>query len=65
MPVSRAQAQANPLRNIQRIDVGHHTWRVVTMVAYWQNANGKRCVRSFNVSKYGEEGAKQLAIRAD
>ena len=29
MPVSKAQAQANPLRNIQSIDVGHHSWRVV------------------------------------
>jgi hypothetical protein len=143
MPVSKALAQANPLRNIQRIDKGHHTWRVVMRrqhrhlrqhftdsvyggkeqalaaavafrdqmeaelsgvdyvvwqrewmrahnksgtvgvyrnintkkrgertiqqaqwMAYWQNANGKRSVRSFNVSKYGEEGAKQLAIRA-
>jgi hypothetical protein len=140
---SVAQAQANPMRNIQRIDKGHHTWRVVMRrmhqhlrqhftdsvyggkelalaaavawrdqreadlsgvdyvvwqrewmrahnksgtvgvyrnintkkrgdsiiqqaqwMAYWQNTNGKRSVRSFNVSKYGEEGAKQLAIRA-
>ncbi len=33
-------------------------------IGYWQNANGKRSLRSFNVNKYGEEGAKQLAIRA-
>jgi hypothetical protein len=140
---SAAQAQANPMRNIQRIDKGHHTWRVVMRrmhqhlrqhftdsvygskdlalaaavawrdqreaelsgvdyvvwqrewmrahnksgtvgvyrnintkkrgdriiqqaqwMAYWKNTNGKRSVRSFNVSKYGEEGAKQLAILA-
>lgn len=143
MPVSKAQALLNPLRNIQRVDKGHHSWRVVMRrqhqhlrqhftdsvygskeqalaaaiawrdqkeaelsgvdyviwqrewmrkhnksgavgvyrnintkkrgerivqqaqwMAYWQNTNGKRSVRSFNVSKYGEEGAKQLAIRA-
>jgi hypothetical protein len=143
MLVSKAQAQLNPMRNIQRIDKGHHTWRVVMRrqhqhlrqhftdsvyggkeqalaaavafrdqmeaalsgvdyviwqrewmrkhnksgtvgvyrnintkkrgerivqqaqwMAYWQNTNGKRSVRSFNVSKYGEEGARQLAIRA-
>ncbi|MDZ7938038.1 MAG: hypothetical protein U5M53_07040 [Rhodoferax sp.] len=29
MPLSKAEAQANPLRNIQRIDKGHHAWRVV------------------------------------
>lgn len=33
-------------------------------MAFWQNTNGKRSVRSFNVSNYGEEGAKQRAIRA-
>ena len=32
-------------------------------MVYWKNKNGKLSVRSFNVSKYGEEGAKQLAIR--
>ena len=31
---------------------------------YWQNANGKRSARSFSVAKYGEEQAKELAIRA-
>ncbi len=136
-------ALANPMRNIQRVDKGHHAWRVVMArqhehlrqhftdsvyggkdqalaaavawrdqketelsgvdyvvwqrdwmrahnksgfvgvyrnintkkrgerivqqaqwMAYWKNIDGKRCVRSFNVSKYGEEGAKQLAVRA-
>jgi hypothetical protein len=33
-------------------------------IGYWQNADGKRSLRSFNVAKYGEETAKQLAIRA-
>ena len=140
---SAAEAKANPMRNIQRVDKGHHSWRVVMRrqhqhfrqhftdsaygskelalaaavawrgkkeaelsgvdyvvwqrewmrahnksgtvgvyrhintkkrgdrivkqaqwMAYWKDANGKRHVRSFNVSKYGEEGAKQLAIRA-
>jgi hypothetical protein len=139
---SAAEAKANPMRNIQRIDKGYYSWRVVmrrqhqhlrqnftdsvygskdlalvaavawrdqkeaelsgvdyviwqrewmrdhnksgTVGVYrhintkkrgdrivqqaqwqarWKSANGQR-VRSFNVSKYGEEGAKQLAIRA-
>ena len=139
---SAAQTRANPMRNIQRIDKGHHSWRVVMRrmhqhlrqhftdsvygskdlalvaavawrdqkeaelsgvdyviwqrewmrdhnksgtvgvyrninkkkrgdrivqqaqwMAYWKSADGKRA-RSFNVSKYGEEGAKQLAIQA-
>lgn len=140
---SAADAKSNPMRNIRRVDKGHHSWRVVIRrqhlqlrphftdsaygskelalaaavawrdqkeaelsgvdyvvwqrewmrahnksgtvgvyrnintkkrgdriiqqaqwMAYWKNTNGKRSVRSFNVSKYGEEGAKQLAIQA-
>ncbi len=139
---SAADAKANPMRNIQRIDKGYHSWRVVMRrqhqhlrqnftdsvygskdlalaaavawrdqkeaelsgvdyviwqrewmrdhnksgtvgvyrhintkkrargivqqvqwMAKWKSADGHRC-RSFNVSKYGEEGAKQLAIQA-
>jgi len=135
-------SQPDPMRNIQRVDKGHHSWRVVMArkhqhlrqfftdsvygskelalaaavawrdqkeaelsgvdyvvwqrewmrahnksgfvgvyrhintkkrgerivqqaqwMAYWQTIDGKRS-RSFNVSKYGEEGAKQLAVRA-
>ncbi|MES2948829.1 MAG: AP2 domain-containing protein [Pseudomonadota bacterium] len=29
---------------------------------YWQNANGTRKSRAFSVAKYGEEGAKRLAV---
>lgn len=140
---SKAQTLSNPMRNIQRVDMGHHSWRVVMRrahqhlrqhftdsvygdkelalaaaiawrdareaelsgvdyvvwqrewmrdhnksgvvgvyrninnkkrrdrivphaqwMAYWKDANGNRRVRSFNVGKYGEEGAKQLAIQA-
>ena len=39
--------------------VQHAQW-----MAHWLNIDGKRSARSFNVGKYGEEGAKQLAVRA-
>jgi AP2 domain len=32
--------------------------------AYWQDINHKRQTRAFSAGRYGEEGAKQLAIQA-
>ncbi|MDZ7938037.1 MAG: AP2/ERF family transcription factor, partial [Rhodoferax sp.] len=51
-------------RNINTKKRGERIVQQAQWMAYWQNIHGKRSVRSFNVSKYGEEGAKQLAIRA-
>ena len=51
-------------RNINTKKRGERIVQQAQWMAYWQNINGKRSVRSFNVSKYGEEGAKQLAVRA-
>jgi len=33
-------------------------------MAYWMNENGKRISKSFTVSKYGFDEAKQSAIQA-
>jgi hypothetical protein len=51
-------------RNINCKKRGDRIVKQAQWIGYWQNTNGKRSVRSFNVSKYGEEEAKQLAIRA-
>jgi hypothetical protein len=51
-------------RNINTKKRGERIIQQAQWMAYWQNINGKRSVRSFNVSKYGEEVAKQLAVRA-
>jgi AP2 domain len=41
-------------------------WRYdyVFWVAQWTDANGRRCTRSFAVSRYGEDGAFQRAVAA-
>lgn len=51
-------------RNINTKKRGECIVQQAQWMAYWQNTNGKRSGRSFNVSKYGEEGAKHWAIRA-
>jgi hypothetical protein len=51
-------------RHINTKKRGERIVRQAQWMAYWQDATGKRHVRSFNVSKYGEEGAKQRAICA-
>jgi len=51
-------------RHINTKKRGDRIVKQAQWMGYWKNIDGKRKLRSFNVSKYGEEGAKQLAIRA-
>jgi hypothetical protein len=52
---SAAQAKANPMRNIQRVDKGHHSWRVVMRRAH------QHLRQHFTDSVYG---SKDLALAA-
>lgn len=51
-------------RGVMRSKRGKQVRKQAYWCGYWQNTNGKRSSRSFSINKYGEEGAKQLAIRA-
>lgn len=44
--------------------VGNRAWKYEYWQGYWKGVDGKRISKAFGINKYGDEAAKELAIRA-